>query len=116
MDNLRTLESKSVYIIREAHNKFKNPAVLWSCGKDSTALLWLCKKAFFGRVPFKVIHIDTGYKFREIYEFRDSVAEKWNLNMEIAGSSSAVKPEDGRFKCCNAKNRDAERCAEGRKA
>jgi sulfate adenylyltransferase subunit 2 len=69
MDHLSLLENKSIFIIREAYYKFKDIALLWSIGKDSTILLWLCRKAFFGRILFPVIHIDTGYKFPEMYHF-----------------------------------------------
>ena len=77
MENyVKELERKSIAIIREAKAQFKNPAVLFSTGKDSTATVWLCKKAFFGKVPFPVIHIDTSYKFPAIYEFRDRIAKR----------------------------------------
>jgi len=70
VDNyLQDLEKRSITIIREAKAQFKNLGVLWSTGKDSTTSLQLCKKAFFGKIPFPVIHIDTSYKFPEIYEF-----------------------------------------------
>jgi len=105
MDNyLQQLEKKSIAMIREAKAQFKNPAVLWSTGKDSTATVWLCKKAFFGKVPFPVIHIDTSYKFPEIYEFRNKIAKEWNLNLLIAKNENAlekgVSPEKGRLECC----------------
>ena len=74
MLDLNDLENKTIYIIREAYAEFKRPAVLWSTGKDSTAMLWLCRKAFLGRIPFPVIHIDTGYKFKQMYGFRDNLA------------------------------------------
>jgi len=96
---LSTLERKSISLIREARAQFKNLGVLWSTGKDSTANVWLCKKAFFGRVPFPVIHIDTGRKFPEIYEFRDKVAKEWNLDLVIAKNEEALRkgmsPEKG---------------------
>ena len=63
MDRIDELEHQSVYIIREAKYHFKKLALLWSMGKDSTVLLWLCRKAFLGRIPFQVLHIDTGRKF-----------------------------------------------------
>jgi 3'-phosphoadenosine 5'-phosphosulfate sulfotransferase (PAPS reductase)/FAD synthetase len=66
MDRLSRLESESIYVIREAYRRYARIAVLWSMGKDSTSLLWLCRKAFFGRIPFPVIHIDTSYKLLEI--------------------------------------------------
>jgi sulfate adenylyltransferase subunit 2 len=68
MSELKDLENKTLYIIREAYAEFKRPAVLWSTGKDSTTMLWLCRKAFFGKIPFPVIHIDTGYKFKQMYD------------------------------------------------
>ena len=63
MDYLAQLESRSIYIIREAYSLFPKIALLWSIGKDSTSLLWITRKAFFGKIPFPVIHIDTSYKF-----------------------------------------------------
>lgn len=105
MDHITTLENKSIFIIREAYAKFKNIAVLWSIGKDSTTLLWLCRKAFFGKIPFPVIHIDTGYKFPEIYKFRDEYAKKWNLDLIIGRNDEAIAngmgPDKGaKIDCC----------------
>ncbi|MFQ6064315.1 MAG: sulfate adenylyltransferase subunit CysD [Candidatus Bathyarchaeia archaeon] len=101
---LEELEQKSIAIIREAKAQFKNLAVLWSTGKDSTMSLWLCRKAFFGRIPFPVVHIDTGYKFLEMYEFRDKVAREWGFNLVVARNEEAIEegmsPEKGRFECC----------------
>lgn len=71
LTHLDGLENQSIYITREAYNQFHNVVMLWSIGKHSTTLLWLTRKAFFGRLPFPVMHIDTSYKFKEIYEFRD---------------------------------------------
>lgn len=103
---LDELEKRSITIIREAKAQFKNLGVLWSTGKDSTTSLWLCKKAFFGKIPFPVIHIDTGYKFPEIYEFRDRIAKEWDFNLVIAKNEEAIKkgmsPQKGRFECCTA--------------
>ncbi|MBL7197686.1 MAG: sulfate adenylyltransferase subunit CysD [Candidatus Omnitrophica bacterium] len=108
MFNLNNLESKSICIIREAYKQFKNPALLWSIGKDSTTLLWLCRKAFFGEIPFPVIHIDTGYKFKEIYDFRDEYAKKWNLNLIITKNKDAFEtPETSKFECCNSRKTEA---------
>ncbi len=105
MNHLTELESQSIYIIREAYKKFNNPAILWSMGKDSTTLLWLCKKAFFGKIPFPVVHIDTSFKFKEIYDFRDKYAKEWNLNLIIEKNKKALKeginPNKGVFECCN---------------
>lgn len=103
-ERLAGLERTSIAIIREAKAQFTNPAVLWSTGKDSTATVWLCKKAFFGKIPFPVVHIDTGYKFPEIYAFRDAIADKWNLDLIIAQNRAAkengISPEMGKLACC----------------
>jgi len=104
ISNLDTLENQSVYIIREAYSQFRNVAMLWSIGKDSTTLLWLIRKAFFGRIPFPIVHIDTTHKFREIYEFRDKYAKQWGLKLVIAKNEQALKrgisPNKGKFECC----------------
>lgn len=80
MHTLDELESRSVYIFREAFNRIDNVAMLWSLGKDSNVMIWLAKKAFFGHVPFPVLHVDTGRKFPEMYEFRDRYAKEWKLD------------------------------------
>ena len=74
MTKLEKLESQSVYILREAYREFKNLCMLWSIGKDSTVLLWLSRKAFFGHVPFPLVHIDTAYKIPEMIVYRDRIA------------------------------------------
>lgn len=82
MDYLDALEAKSVYIIREAFNRIDPMAMLWSIGKDSTTLLWLVKKAFLGRVPFPLVHLDTEMEMDEVYAFRDQLVKEWNLPFE----------------------------------
>jgi sulfate adenylyltransferase subunit 2 len=106
MDHLTDLENRSIYIIREAYARFKNMAMLWSIGKDSTTLLWLCRKAFFGKVPFPVIHIDTSYKFPEIYRFREEYAKQWGLNLIVGKNEEQIAkcmgPDAGaKLDCCN---------------
>ncbi len=81
MNHLDQLENKSVYILREAFNRLDKIGMLWSLGKDSNVMIWLAKKAFLGHVPFPVIHVDTGKKFKEMYEFRDRYVKEWNLTL-----------------------------------
>lgn len=89
-DNLSKLEAQSVYILREAYREFKNLCMLWSIGKDSTVLLWLARKAFFGHVPIPLVHIDTHYKIPEMITYRDQLALKWNLNMVYGENQQAL--------------------------
>lgn len=84
MTKLKDLENKSIFILREVKKRFKNPVILWSIGKDSTTILWLCKKAFYGEIPFKALHIDTETEFDEVYQFRDKFAKKWKLDLLVA--------------------------------
>jgi len=104
MLDLKDLENRTIYILRETYADFNRPAVLWSMGKDSTTMLWLCRKAFFGKIPFPVIHIDTGYKFKQMYQFRDEIAREWELDLLIARNEEACKegvgPETGKLECC----------------
>ena len=67
-NHLKELESKSIYILREAFHHISNLGMLWSMGKDSTVLVHLCKKAFFGHLPFPLIHIDTTFKIPKMIE------------------------------------------------
>ena len=81
---LQQLEQKSIYILREVRARFKKPAMLWSMGKDSTCMLYLCKRAFLGKIPFPAIHIDNGQDFPETYAFRDKIVKEWEVNLLIA--------------------------------
>ena len=82
MDHLDQLEAQSIYILREAFARLKKLALLWSLGKDSNVMIWLARKAFFGRVPFPAMHVDTGKKFPEMYAFRDRYAKEWELDLQ----------------------------------
>ena len=81
--DLDYLESQSIYILREAYNRIDKLALLWSIGKDSNVLLWLCRKAFFGRVPFPVVQLDTAMELQEVYDFRDRIAGEWDLDLRV---------------------------------
>ena len=105
-DELDALESRSIYIFREAFNRIDKLAMLWSIGKDSNVLLWLARKAFFGHVPFPVLHVDTSYKIPEMIEFRDRMAKEWKLNL-IVGQNKAALADGmnntrGKVVCCGA--------------
>ncbi len=110
MDNLDKLESESIYIMREAKEKFKKVGMLWSIGKDSTTMLSLARKAFYGRVPFPVIYIDTGKHFQEMYEFRDTCVEEWGLDLIVSKKEDAdekgIGPE-GKIRCCDYRKTQA---------
>src|SRR5437870_12553444 len=70
--HLRELESESIYILRETVAQFRNPVLLYSIGKDSSVLVHLARKAFYpGPLPFPFLHVDTGYKFKAVIEFRN---------------------------------------------
>jgi sulfate adenylyltransferase subunit 2 len=83
LDRLDELEAQSIFIFREAFARMKKLALLWSLGKDSNVMIWLARKAFFGRVPFPAMHVDTGKKFPEMYAFRDRYAKEWGLDLIV---------------------------------
>ena len=83
MERLDDLEAQSVFIFREAFARLKRIALLWSLGKDSNVMVWIARKAFFGRIPFPVLHVDTGKKFPEMYAFRDRYSVEWALDLKI---------------------------------
>ena len=93
MNRLDSLESQSIYIFREAFNRLDKIAMLWSLGKDSNVMVWLARKAFFGTVPFPVVHVDTRKKFPEMYDFRDRYSKEWNLDL-IVGDCPPVEEMD----------------------
>jgi sulfate adenylyltransferase subunit 2 len=107
LEHLDTLENKSIHIFREAYSQLGNLCMLWSVGKDSTVLLWLARKAFFGHVPFPLVHIDTHYKIPEMIEYRNKYALEWSLDMIYGENAQALMEKhtypDGvcsRVECC----------------
>jgi len=111
MDHLDRLEAESIFILREAYKKFGKLGMLWSIGKDSTVLLWLAKKAFFGFCPFQFIHVDTTFKIPEMIDYRDRIAKEYNLDLIVHKNEKALKdgtgPQVGRLDCCKALKTDA---------
>lgn len=114
MEHLDSLEAKSIHIIREAYASFKELCMLWSIGKDSTVLLCLARKAFYGHVPFPLVHIDTHYKIPEMIRYRDDLARKWHLDMIYGENEEALRDKftfpDGnatRLECCKALKTEA---------
>ena len=83
VNRLDALEAQSIFIFREAHARLRRIALLWSLGKDSNVMIWLARKAFFGRLPFPVMHVDTGKKFPEMYAFRERYAAEWTLDLKV---------------------------------
>jgi sulfate adenylyltransferase subunit 2 len=108
MDHLQQLEDHSVHILREAYASFRRLCMLWSIGKDSTVLLWLARKAFFGHVPFPLVHIDTGFKIPAMITYRDRLAAEWDLQLLYGQNVDALRGKrtfpDGtvdRLTCCS---------------
>jgi len=110
MDRLDELQAKSIYIVREAYAQCRKLALLWSIGKDSSTLLWLARKAFFGNLPFPVLHIDTGRKFPEMYACRDARAKEFGLRLIVCRNEEALARTAGgavlnpssKLECCTA--------------
>jgi sulfate adenylyltransferase subunit 2 len=81
MDHLDQLEAQSIFIFREAFHAIDKIAMLWSFGKDSNVMIHLARKAFFGRVPFPLIHCDTELEMSEVYDFRNTYVKEWGVNL-----------------------------------
>jgi len=114
MDHLSKLENQSIYILREAFNKFEHLAMLWSIGKDSTVMLWLARKAFFGHIPFPLVHVDTTFKLASMIEYRDRLAKEWKFDLVTGRNEEALKQgrtypngQSSRVGCCGALKKDA---------
>jgi len=101
MKYLEEIANKSIYIIREVKAKFNNPIVLWSTGKDSTTMLYLIRAAFFNKIPFPVVFIETGYQFKETYTFRDKLAKQLDLDLIIIKNNEVNPYENSKLECCH---------------
>jgi sulfate adenylyltransferase subunit 2 len=106
LSHLKLLEAESIHIFREVAAEFEKPVMLYSIGKDSSVMLRLAQKAFYpGPIPFPLLHIDTGYKFREMLEFRDAYTRSLGLNLlvwrnEAALTDGANPVKLGTQRCC----------------
>ena len=92
LSNLEILESEAIHIIREVVAQADNPVMLYSIGKDSAVMLHLAKKAFYpGNPPFPLLHVDTTWKFREMYELRDKSAQQAMMDLHVFQNPEALK-------------------------
>ncbi|MCE4935513.1 sulfate adenylyltransferase subunit CysD [Aliivibrio fischeri ATCC 7744 = JCM 18803 = DSM 507] len=92
MTHLKQLEAESIHIMREVAAEFDNPVMLYSVGKDSSVMLHLAKKAFApGKPPFPLMHVDTTWKFKEMIQFRDYMAEKVGMNLIVHQNPEGVE-------------------------
>jgi len=108
LSNLKMLEAESIHILREVVAEFERPVMLYSIGKDSSVMVRLAQKAFApGKIPFPLLHVDTGMKFPEMYEFRDRFCAEIGADLRVYTFTEAVEqgadPWDwGTVKCCAA--------------
>ena len=106
LGHIRCLEAESIHVLREVAAECERPVLLYSVGKDSSALLRLAQKAFSpGRLPFPIMHVDTGYKFQEMYAFRERMAKEIGAELMVWRNEPAIargaNPFDlGTQRCC----------------
>ncbi|MCH4245491.1 sulfate adenylyltransferase subunit CysD [Acinetobacter gerneri] len=99
LTHLKQLEAESIHIIREVAAEFENPVMLYSIGKDSAVMLHLAMKAFYpAKLPFPLLHVDTGWKFKDMIKFRDEMAKNYDLDIIVhqnkEGREAGVNPFD----------------------
>ncbi|HEY4440667.1 MAG TPA: sulfate adenylyltransferase subunit CysD [Candidatus Elarobacter sp.] len=110
-DDLDLLEHAAITIVREAYATLRPLAMLWSMGKDSTALLWIVRKAFYGEIPFPLVQLDTELELDEVYAFRDRLTREWQLDLRV----ELCPPEDEMDPTLPPATRAAARKTEGLK-
>jgi len=97
INHLRELESEAIFVMREVAAQFETPVLLFSGGKDSILMTHLAKKAFYpARIPFPLVHIDTGHNFPETIEFRDNLVKELGVNLIVGSVQEAI--DKGRAK------------------
>lgn len=105
--HLNQLEAESIHIIREVVAEFDNPVMLYSIGKDSAVMLHLARKAFFpGKLPFKLLHVDTDWKFKEMIQFRDDLVKKFDLDLIVHKNQDGLAQGINPFVHGSAKHTD----------
>jgi sulfate adenylyltransferase subunit 2 len=108
LSHIRELEAEAIFVIREVVSQFEKPALLFSGGKDSIVLSHLAKKAFYpSRIPFPLIHIDTGHNFEETLKFRDKLVEKVNAQLIIGSVQDSIDKGRVREETCANASRNA---------
>ena len=96
LSHLENLESQSIHIIREVAAEFQNPVMMYSIGKDSAVMLNLAMKAFApNKLPFKLLHVDTTWKFKEMISFRDDIIKKYKLDLIVHINNDGLKNNIG---------------------
>ncbi len=91
LTHIRELEAESIYVLREVFAQFQNPAILFSGGKDSIVVTHLARKAFHpARIPFPLVHIDTGHNFPETIQFRDDLVEKIDAKLVVGSVQGSI--------------------------
>ena len=89
--HLQELESEAIFVIREVAAQFERPCLLFSGGKDSIVLVYLAQKAFWpARIPFPLVHIDTGHNFEETLQFRDALVEKFHVRLIVGSVQESI--------------------------
>ena len=89
--HLKQLESEAIYILRETAAQFEKPVLLFSGGKDSIVMAYLAKKAFWpAKLPFPLLHVDTGHNFPETMEYRDRFVEEMGADLKVASVQKAI--------------------------
>ncbi len=107
LTHLKQLEAESIHIIREVAAEFDNPVMLYSIGKDSAVMLHLARKAFFpGKLPFPVMHVDTRWKFQEMYSFREKMVKEYGLDLITHVNPDGVAQDMNPFTYGSAKHTD----------
>jgi len=102
MNNLEHLEAEAIHIVREAFTAARNPVMLYSIGKDSAVLLRIIEKAFYPSKPFfPLLHVDTTWKFKEMYKMRDKIAKESNMDLIIHTNPEAIKKKINPFDHAN---------------